>query len=359
LDKSILSIDFKLEPNVLPSDILETAFIKLETNENCFIDKTITQVEFASDKLFILSGGNERSVYVFDISGNFITQIGTRGNGPGEYIMPMSFSIDCQRNIISILDLVQKQILEYDLNNFTFISEERMPYDSYCLEYLSDYKIIWQNLDYRSDYSTWAFLITDRDQNFLNKAIEKKFITGYSTGRIKTMYKMDNKVFAYSQYDPYIYCFQDEDITAVYNLTFGKHQIPPVEYMQKISANNANFISELVASDYISSYSVFDVGQTFCVYYSVAQTLYIGIHNKEVKRAYSYAQTVFQDHLQIGKIDRIAGVTDKYIVAILQPFELLSKQTEGYVFAHDLQPLVEKSLSDDNPILCLFKIKTI
>jgi hypothetical protein len=96
-----------------------------------------------------------------------------------------------------------------------------------------------------------------------------------------------------------------------------------------------------------------------CVYYSVAQTPYAGIYDKELKRTYSYAQTVFQDKLQIGNIERIVGETDKYIVAILQPFELLSKQAESHVFSHDLQPLIAKSLSDDNPILCLFKIRVV
>jgi hypothetical protein len=358
-NNGILTIDFKLEPNDSPSDIFETVFIKLETNENCFIDKTITQIELASDKLFILSGGNERTVYAFDLSGNFITQIGSRGSGPGEYIIPMSFSIDYQVNILSILDMAQKKILRYDLNDFSFISEERMNYDCSCFEYLDDNKTVWKNMDYRSDYSEWEFLITDMEQNLLDKVVEKKFITGYSTGRIKTMYKVGNKVFAYSHYDPYVYCFQDGETTPLYHLTFGKHLFPPIAYLKKISANDVNFISELITSDYISNYSVFDVDKTLCVYYSVAQTPYIGIYDKEVKRTYSYAQTVFQDALQIGRIDQIAGVTDNYIVAILQPFELLSKQTEDYMFSCDLQLLIAKSLSDDNPILCLFRIKTL
>jgi len=40
------------------------------------------------------------------------------------------------------------------------------------------------------------------------------------------------------------------------------------------------------------------------------------------------------------------------------PFDLLNKKAEGYEFSRDLQPLVTESLPDDNPILCLFKIKT-
>jgi hypothetical protein len=76
------TIDFKQVNDVPPSDIFETEFIKLETNEKCLIDKTIRQIESASDKLFVLSGGVENSLFVYDFSGKFITQIGARGNGP-------------------------------------------------------------------------------------------------------------------------------------------------------------------------------------------------------------------------------------------------------------------------------------
>lgn len=353
------TIDFMRDKYTAPVHIFETAFIKLETNNECFIDKTITQIEFDSDNFFVLSGGNDRRVFAFGRSGDFIAQIGTRGGGPGEYLVPMSFSIDDKREIISILDMVQRKILHYDLNHFSFISEEKVKHDSSCFEYLKDGKMVWKNIDYRSDNSKWEFLITDAEQNLLDKVIEKKFMTGYSTGRIKTLYKTCGRIFAYSQYDSRIYCFQDDDVIPAYNLTFGKHALPPMDYLQKISANNTNFISELSASDYISNYSVFDANKTLCVYYFVAQTPYVGIYDKETRQARNYTLEAFQSNLQTGIIDRISGATDQYIIAILQPFDLSEKQNQGYVFSPELQPLVTKSLSDDNPILCLFRTKAI
>jgi len=352
------TIDFKLEQNSMCSDILETVFLKLETNEDCFIDKTIVQLEFASDKLFVLTGG-VRDIFVFDLSGRFIARIGAKGRGPGEYIVPMSFSIDYQRDVISVVDMGQQKIVNYDLNDFSFVSEWKINYDSSCFEYLGENKLIWRNMNYLSSYPEWGFIITDMDQNFLDKAVEKKVLTGYSTGRLKTMYKKDNVVFVYSQYDSQIYCLQNDGISPIYNLTFKDHSFPPIEYLQKISAdNNADFIPELIASNYIYSHTIFDVDQTFCVSYSVAQTPYIGIYDKEANRSYNYNLTTFQDDLQLGRIDQISGVTDKYIVAILMPFDLLNKKAEGYEFSRDLQPLVTESLPDDNPILCLFKIET-
>jgi hypothetical protein len=99
---ALLTLDFGQEPGADPSAILETAFIKLETNETCFIDRTVTQVESAMGNLFILTGG-ERKLFVFDRSGKFVALIGNRGGGPGEYLVPTSFSIDCRRNFLSCL----------------------------------------------------------------------------------------------------------------------------------------------------------------------------------------------------------------------------------------------------------------
>lgn len=206
-----LAIFFGQVKDTASAHIFETVFIKLETNEECLVDKTITQVEFESDKFFVLSGRNERH----------------------------------------------------------------------------------------------------------------------------------------------------EGVIPVYDLTFTKHTLPPMEYLQKFSANNANFIPELNASGYISNYSVFDACETLCVYYYVAQTPYIGVYDKETKIASSYTLVAFQDNLQTGYIDRISGATDQYVIAVLQPFELSERLTQSYVFSKNLQPLIEESLSDDNPILCLFRTKII
>jgi hypothetical protein len=354
------TIKFKQVDNVPPSDVFETVFIKLETNEKCLIDKTIRQIESASDKLFVLSGGAENSLLVYELSGKFVTQIGARGNGPGEYIVPISFSIDRQKNLVSIIDLAQKKILRYDLNNYTLISEKIIKMDnSYfeylsCFEYADNGKIIWNNVD---SHSGWEFLITDMEYNVLDKVVEKNFKTGYFTGRDKRMYKKDSTIFAYTHYDSKIYGFRDSKIVSVYNLMFDGFQFLPLDYLKKISADNANFLHEMITSEYISKYSVFETGKTMCVYYSVSEESYVGIYNRETEQANSYAVTVFQDFLKIGNIDGILGATDEYIIALLQPFELLEKQTQGYQFPSDLQSLLEKSHEDDNPILCLFRLK--
>jgi hypothetical protein len=65
----------------------------------------------------------------------------------------------------------------------------------------------------------------------------------------------------------------------------------------------------------------------------------------------------FQDKLKIGRITTVSGTIDDWIVAVLQPFDLIERKNENYIFSSGLQKIVDISYDDDNPVLFLFKVK--
>jgi hypothetical protein len=351
----ILIINFEQEQSIDPSNIFETDFIKLETNENCLMDKSIRQIEFIEDKIFILTGG-EANLLVFDLSGNYISKIGNRGSGPGEYILLFSFSIDMHRNIISAVDGAQQKVMNYSLNDYKFISEHKTR--TMCFEYLGTDKIVWNNFGFYIDDNEWNFTVTDINQNPAGKYVKKDIITGYSTGPLKNMYKSDNEVYAWPLYNSVIYRFGDEKVVPFYKLQFGKYKLPPLDYLKSISANNVNFLSELNHSEYVYNFSVFDAGKFLGVYYLVSKNYYLGIYDKNSNRTYNYSLKEFQNSMKTGVIEKIAGVMNNYIVATLQPFDLLSLKAENYAFPEKLRDLLDRSQDDDNPVLFLFRLKT-
>ena len=91
----------------------------LETNEKCLVGNTY---ELLSDnRQFFIFDRQQRIIYRFDKSGQFVNPIGQRGNGPGDYVDINDYYIDPGANIIEILtspDLVQ--CYQYD---GTFISK--------------------------------------------------------------------------------------------------------------------------------------------------------------------------------------------------------------------------------------------
>jgi hypothetical protein len=353
-------IDFSREQNVDLSDILEIDFVKLETDENGLINKNIRQIEFLNDKIFVLSGGETSSLFVFDRSGKFITSIGSMGNGPGEFIIITSFSVDKNGNILSIVDAAQRKIINYGTKNYEFISEQSTSnYTFLCFEYLSEDKIVWNNIGGHNDNPTWNFIVTDTNQKYINKYVKKEFITGYQTGPLKNMYKYNNELYAYPAYQtvPTVYRLSENNADPVYRLQFGKYKLPPQNYLERISAGNVNFLSVLNQSDYIYNFSVFESGKTLCVYYLISGTWHIGIYNKDSGKGYNYTMKEFQKMLKTGRIDSILGAVNDYIAAALLPVDLLEMKASGYKFPQKLQELLTESKDDDNPILLLFKFE--
>ena len=77
--------------------------IPLETRKECLIGQ-INSIRFCDSKIIILDGRISKSVFIFDLNGNFIRKIGKVGKGPGEYISPSSISADEEKKEIAIYD---------------------------------------------------------------------------------------------------------------------------------------------------------------------------------------------------------------------------------------------------------------
>ena len=100
------------------NDIISYKFIPLETSDDCLINGT-KQIVIEDNYIYVNSGGDK--LLVFDISGKFITQIGNKGNGPGEYRLICNFHINKEKGIITIADSGQNRIIYYKLSDYKHI----------------------------------------------------------------------------------------------------------------------------------------------------------------------------------------------------------------------------------------------
>lgn len=159
-------------------------------------------------------------------------------------------------------------------------------------------------------------------------------------------------------HNPLIYRFGAGKMEPVYFLKFGNIDLPPLDYLEKVSANNANFITTLDVSDYISYYGAWETAKALSVYYTAGQKGYIGSYNKQSQQVHSFPKAYFEDNLKVGRMDRPSGTLDEFTAAVLQPFDLLELLDENYQFAPELELLLKNTDEEDNPILFLYKYKS-
>lgn len=85
--------------------------VPLESTLACIMGGVV-QIEVADSLLFIKDTFDK--LYLFKRNGKFITQIGNKGEGPGEYLLLSSFFIDKEKHLVNILDDYKGNILRYD-----------------------------------------------------------------------------------------------------------------------------------------------------------------------------------------------------------------------------------------------------
>jgi hypothetical protein len=105
-------------------DTTSYRFVKLELTEGSLIG-TVDKIGIIEDKIVILDLSANKSVFMFDMEGNFIRQVGRKGRGPGEYIEAGNFVLDYDGGHIIISDNSSLRQLFYNLDG-RFIKEYRL-----------------------------------------------------------------------------------------------------------------------------------------------------------------------------------------------------------------------------------------
>lgn len=91
-------------------------YIKLETNDNCFIGKEheIESIRATETDIFIIEFN---IIYRFSRkNGKFLNQIGRKGGGPNEFASKQSVAIDQKKQEVLLHDIMKNQILIYSFD---------------------------------------------------------------------------------------------------------------------------------------------------------------------------------------------------------------------------------------------------
>lgn len=331
------------------NNIISYKFIPLETSENCLISN-IKQTKIIDDKIYINNEGN--NLLVFDISGKFITQIGNKGNGPGEYRLISNFNIDKKKEIISIADGGQARMIYYNLENYKPIKTKKTPPFIDC-NWLANGNIAWYFVrGYKSKNKDRYFIkITNKDLKELNHLYPLDIELQYPIAIGSTFYTLNKKCYFNLPHIPTIYEVTSSNIIPVYQLNLGIHKFAPQEWMGHEAERN---YSAIVNTDYISAQNTQETDDYVCVGYCArGANAYIGFYNKKTEKSCKYSLPEFIRHTGLTGTSIVNNVYEDSFITALNASVL---KRNPYSKIPELKSISESINEEDNPVICLIKL---
>lgn len=308
-----------------------------------------------NDSVIFISDSEEYKLLAFDSNGNYIGQIGSKGQGAGEFIRLSTFFIDSDNNRIGIWDEERRKVIYYDLHTFNLIEETSYPeiVSSCCVN--KGNSLIWYNQEYEGSNSGYYFISTGSDGKITNRYVPKYFKSGYQTGSSQPLYSVNNKVYGYTPYQMTLYELNDSSFNPYLNISVKDFDTPSTDYLNRISDNGRSnsLFSNLEQSDYISFYSVYEGETILLVNIIRSNERFVGIYDKLRGNSYMFEKSKFAEMLKLGAISYfVPNTLDGKIIGVLDRFRLSELASEGIVLDERLSNL----LSDDNENQILVKI---
>ncbi|MDR2026079.1 MAG: 6-bladed beta-propeller [Prevotellaceae bacterium] len=100
----------------------------LEDNDSALIGN-IDRIEVFDSAIFVIDAGIAKRIFVYNMEGGYIRQIGNQGRGPGEYLHMTDFCIDRDNRHVCVLDDAKKRIHRYNADNGKYAGSIKLPDD--------------------------------------------------------------------------------------------------------------------------------------------------------------------------------------------------------------------------------------
>lgn len=348
---NVKKLIFNEEVNSDIKDLITCKFIPLETTDSCLFGD-ISAIDIVDNKIYTIDRkGNH--LFVFDISGKFITQIGKKGNGPGEYMSLNNFHIDKKQQIITLTDAYIDKLFNYKLTDYKFINSKKTGYFSDCC-WLPDGNIAWA---FHGGYSSGKrdlhyAKITDPKLNTIKLLYPTNFFPESPMVPGQLFYTYNRKCYLNIPYVPTIYEVTSEKLIPTYQLELGQQKFASPEWLK--AEAEKNFYGTISNTDYISGQHIKETDDYICVeYYARGMTSYLGFYNKNTGKSFKYSKSDFTRQTGLTGLFQLKGTYNNYFIFTMLPDAL----KDSYCTITELQPIIDNIKEDDNPILCLLKFK--
>ncbi len=338
-------------------------FIKLKTDQDHLIGK-IGSISRFNDKLLITTNQG-KSLYIFTNQGEFVSEIGRYGKGPGEFLQIYGMSIDPVSNHLYILDNNKSKMMEYSSEG-VFIKEKKLSFYATGLHATENGFIFYTGSVYTARSNGCLLTVTDKDFNILSSHHPRSMDKGIPD-RLNNLYKIEEDLYYWEPYWDTVYAFNGSTKQAKYSFSMGKKQLPK-KLLEKVIMYDTgvdNYRWVLFYKDF----------KDF-LYFNIADLNRRGkriFYDKNTQEGYCIPGNL--DYMDWGFIDDISGgplfsffskLSSDEIVCVFDVIELKEYETKGFIDAErakntkrhqELAEILKSSSIEDNPIIAIAKLK--
>jgi len=341
-----INVDEKKTVN-LSEFIRDYKYIKLETNEKCIIG-SIDKVEIKSDKIYILDTYKSKSLYVFNINGNFLYKIGQIGNGPGEFISPGDFSI--KDNLIYLLDVEQKKMINYNIDG-RYIKETYSKIHFRNFQILNNDTFVIGNTYISQNDNKYNFnlIVTDKNFNPIYKEIPfKKFQGVYNLSPIYTLKKSGQFINFFHAFNDVLYEVHANKIQPKYHLNFGKELWPNELFFKETFKDDFFSFIKKLEQKFVCYPEIIESPNYIFLSFKYKGQILQGFYSKKTSKL--ICSSVFKDDISCGDIGTPNSIFENDIfISVIEPYKLLDKKSDK---------LSKLNINEnDNPIIMLIELK--
>lgn len=257
----------------------EIKFVPLETNDKCLLSGA-QQVELRDSLIFVCDNYN---LFVFNDNGKFISQIGRRGRGPGEYIGGFrGFFVDMDKRTVNIILPVDRSVMVYAFDG-TYLSSEEIPPELYDWGYyampVEDNKVFIFNS--HNPGNNMAYTLMNRSD-----PEQATYFCTYDPVRLEDytyhfathpITRFENKIHFTMPLDPQIYEYVDGEVAAKYHIETPS-EIIPEDVMQKEEGSYLSKLVKLTSNRYFGGFTdIFETDGFVFLHYMAGQA-YPGLY---------------------------------------------------------------------------------
>lgn len=332
-----VKVDIEKAEDVLDvTEYFSPEYIILETNEKCLIGE-IHKAVIYSDYVLVLDKEISKGVYLFNRSGKFIRQIGSKGKGRGEYLYLEDFGVINDK--IFLLAGLDRKLLVYDFNGNLKREERMLDHGGLILGMFSDESYFTLRSNSRISINYWEkngklkYTIFEKRYSFINWEISK----GYS--------QIQNTSYISPKFTETIYKIDKKNIYPIYSFDYGERNFPIDD------VNNAEELRSKYQSKKYTSLNAFTISDDFII------TSYISS-----KPCYSLYFRKNGEHILAKRLmcnnlllTSIVGEFNKGVVYSKEASMLVN--IRNYKGSESFPVELQGVKSDDNPVLILLRQK--